>query len=157
MGKTRRWLIAASLLAAIISIFGTSGIALAGWEWCDDPLISIGNDQLGYTTTNIEFATDDGSWGYSPTVSIAAPAGVDVYVLEPHGSVVNTSVDSSLSVAGGGVQTRIIVLVPLDQASGTGPLPMIKVRVSSNGRVLAQGVGSIGDEIVLQPWVPVAR
>ncbi|MBI2853574.1 MAG: hypothetical protein HYX87_01460 [Chloroflexi bacterium] len=142
-GVGRLFAVASAVVITLMVL--TAGIVQAGWEWCDDPIISIGN-----STVNISFLSDGGTQNYSSSVTVTVPEGVTAKVLDAQGSSVTLATSNALKVKNNSVQVAISALVtgPAGDESG------IKVQVTANGRVLGQAVGKVGQEIMLTVGVP---
>ncbi|MEW6034663.1 MAG: hypothetical protein AB1603_07405 [Chloroflexota bacterium] len=164
MRKTRkRWLALVVTLTAVLTMLASTGVAQAGWCWCNDPIVSIGNEGLGYTTVNIQFASLDTPWVYATSVTIEVPRGVTVNVVDPQGALVTWKNNAQLRINSRGIQTKITVLATAPPGggptSGPGKSPKgtrILVQVWTGTEILAKAFGWVGKATVVRASIPTA-
>ncbi|MBI2853399.1 MAG: hypothetical protein HYX87_00580 [Chloroflexi bacterium] len=155
----RRRKILLALLAAIMAVMVTLGIpsvALAGWEWCDDPVVYIGSTDTGFAQVNIDLATYNGDWtNYSTTIRVEVPEGITVNADDGQGATIISVNNERLRVRPAGIKTRISILVEPRQDAERDDTKVL-VRISTGGRSV-QTVGRVGKEIDVRLLVPLGK
>ncbi|GEM_PF-4490673 len=154
-----------AILALAVMAVATSGVAQAAWVWCDDPVLSVGNDKLGYTTIYVVYAIDsddEASTGelsdrFAPALRVEVPKGVNINVVDSQGWQVRTGTDSDLKVKSKAIQAEMDILVMPKTPSFSDDDTKVKIRVSLDPlgkRVIGIAVGEVGENIELKVNIP---
>lgn len=160
--KHKRVSVLIIVLTVAAGILATTGVALAGWVWCDDPVLSIGGTPVYVKyEASIDGKTQDLQLSDYFTVSmdVSLPEGVSFAVPDPQGWIVASRIDRELEVSKKGIEADFIVLVlpkPGASAAGFGDDTKIKVSISLDGSNKVVGEGHVGEIIHIDNYrVPV--
>lgn len=154
MIKRKRILALMAVVAVLGMVLATAGAASAGWEWCSDPILSIGNDSVGFSRVNVDVAVDGGISDYSSAVTVAVPEDIVVQVVDPQGSTVEWATDGGLRLNRRVIQTEMTVLLTLNNPADSAEKFMVTVSV--NGKTVTKGVGRVGEAVTVRANIPVA-
>lgn len=157
--------LAAILIAGIMAVV-TSGVAQAAWVWCDDPILTVGNDSAGYSRIYVQYAVDipgkvpasNFSSGLSPSLKLRVPQGINVTNIVEQGWSVAWQNDTGLSATNGGFHANFDVIVNTVSSQPDNPLKVrVRISLDPQGRhVLGQAVADVGQEFTMKAFVPVS-
>lgn len=141
------------MLVVVAGILTTTGVALAGWVWCDDPIVDIGGTRLYIKyEADIDGATEatDLSDYFSPSMKVSVPKGTSFSVVLPDDWKITSSANNGLRVTSQGIETnfRIFVAAKPGAPDGVSEETPVKVSVSLDpAGTQIVGTGEVGETI----------
>lgn len=144
------------MLVVVAGILATTGVALAGWVWCDDPIVDIGGTRVYIKyEANIEGATEttDLSDYFDPRLVVSVPKRTSFSVVLPDDWKITSKTNNGLRVTSQGIETNFRIFVATkpgapDGVSGDTPVK-VSVSLDPAGTQIV-GTGEVGETINLR-------
>lgn len=141
------------MLVVVAGILATTGVALAGWVWCDDPIVNVGGTKLYIKyEANIQGSTEatDLSDYFSPSLGVTVPKRTSFSVVMPDDWKITSGTSGDLRATSQGIETNLKVLVTTKRGApkGVSEKTPIKVSVSLDpAGTQIVGTGKVGETI----------